>query len=37
MTAPGTEGKKTKHHIGPWVGIVGIVVVIVLLMLFVIG
>jgi hypothetical protein len=36
MTERGTEGKKAKHHIGPWVGIAGIVVVLVLLVLFVI-
>lgn len=37
MTERGTEGKKTKHHLGPWVGITGIVVVVVLLVLFVAG
>jgi hypothetical protein len=37
MTAPKSEGKKTKHHIGPWVGIAGIMVVLVLLALFVVG
>jgi hypothetical protein len=37
MTARGTEGRKTKHHLGPWFGIAGIVVVLVMLVLFVMG
>lgn len=35
MSAPKDEAKKTKHHIGPWVGIIGICIVVGLLLVFV--
>ncbi len=38
MTAPKkNEGKKTKHHVGPWVGLAGTAIILVLLSVFVLG